>query len=140
MATIDIDAAASPFALPQTWDQIQIAGHVWPPRESGYTSARIKIAGAKRAYKWDVKDGLGLQGALETYRGQTPPAFTVTFFIWTDALYAAWLSFQPLLQYNGVKFQPKPVSIYHPQLANLGIYQVITEDIGEVEMVDEASR
>jgi len=140
MATIDIDAAASPFALPQTWDQIQIAGQVWPPRDSGYTSARIKIAGAKRAYKWDVKDGLGLQGALETYRGQTPPAFTVTFFIWTDALYAAWLSFQPLLQYNGVKFQPKPVSIYHPQLANLGIYQVITEDIGEVEMVDEASR
>lgn len=140
MAVIDIDAAASPFALPETWDQIQIAGHLWPPADSGYKSARIKIAGAKRAYKWDVKDGLGLQGALETYRGQTPPAFTITFFLWTNELYAAWLSFQPLLQYNGVKTQPKPVQIYHPQLANLGIYQVITEDIGAVEMVDEMSR
>ena len=140
MAVIDIDAAASPFALPETWDRITIAGQVWPPPESGYTSARIKIAGAKRAYKWDVKDGLGLQGALETYRGMTPPAFTITFWLWSDALYTAWLNFQPLLQYNGVKWQPKPVGIYHPQLANLGIYQVITEDIGAIEMVDESAR
>ena len=137
---IEIDAAASPFGLPETWDRIVIAGQTWPPQSSGYTSTKIKISGAKRAYKWDVKDGLGLQGALETYRGQTPPAFTVTFWIWDSALYTAWLSFQPLMQYNGVKTQPKPISIYHPLLANLGIYQVIVEDISGVEMVDEPAR
>ena len=145
MATIEIGAYASPFAVPEVWDQIQVAGQFWPPPSSGHTSARIKISGAKRAYKWDVKDGQGLQGAYETYKGLTLPTFTITFFIWTNELYAAWDTFQTYFQYRPVTdpkqlSQVNPVSIYHPQLANLGIYEVITDDIGQVEMVDEAAR
>jgi hypothetical protein len=129
VAILDLDAAASPFALPEVWDAVTVAGKVW--------TGKVEIKGAKRAYKWDIKDGMGLQGALETYRGQTPTPFTITFYIWTDAMYAAWLDFVKLFQYNGVKFQPKPVSIYHPQLDTLGIGQILCEDIGAVEKVSD---
>lgn len=129
MATLDLDAATSPFALPEVWDAVTVAGQVW--------HGKIEIKGARRAYKWDIKDGMGQQGALETYRGQTPTPFTITFYIWEDAQYTAWLSFVKLFQYNAVKTQPKPVAIYHPMLDTLGIGQILCEDIGAVEKVSE---
>ena len=129
MATLDLDAATSPFDLPEVWDAVTVAGQVW--------QGKVEIKGARRSYKWDIKDGMGQQGALETYRGQTPTPFTLTFFIWTSAQYTQWLSFVKLFQYNGFKFRPNPVTIYHPQLDVLGIGQIITEDIGAVEKVSD---
>lgn len=128
---IDLDASASPFALPAVWDQITVAGQVWGPNR------KVEIKNAKRAYKWDVKDGMGQQGALETYRGQTPPPFQIVFYLWDDAMYSDWLTFQRLFRYDGVKFQPTPVSVFHPMLDSLGIYQIICEDIGAVEKVSD---
>lgn len=126
MAAIDLDAAASPFDLPAVWDQITVGGRVWGPNR------KVEIKGAKRAYKWDVKDGMGQQGALETYRGQTPPPFSIVFYLLTSQDYTDWLSFQKLFRYDGVKFAPTPVSVFHPMLDALGIYQIICEDIGAV--------
>jgi len=140
MAIIEIDQAASPFALPEAWDQITIAGQVWPPTSSGYRSAKFDIKGAKRAYKWEVQDGLGVQGAVEIYRGWTPQPFTIEFFLWDSALYAAWIQFQPLFAYNARKTVPIPIQLNHPMLQNLGISQVIVEDIGAIEMVDPSAR
>lgn len=132
MPILDLDAAASPFALPTVWDGITVAGQRW-----GNGDRKVEIRGAKRAYKWDVKDGMGQQGALETYRGQTPPPFTIDFYLWTDEHYTDWLSYQKLFMYNAVKFQPTPVSIFHPMLDVLGIYQILCEDIGAVEKVSD---
>jgi hypothetical protein len=129
VAILDLDAAASPFALPEVWDALTVGGEVW--------TGKIEIKGAKRAYKWDIKDGMGQQGALETYRGQTPTPFTITFYIWTDAQYAKWLTFAKLFMYNGFKFRPNPVTIYHPMLDSINIGQVIVEDIGAVEKVSD---
>lgn len=137
MAAIDLDASASPFEQPKLWDSITVAGVTWGVDAENPLGRKLEIKGAKRAYKWDVKDGMGQQGALETYRGQTPPPFTIVFYIYTAQLYAQWLTFKKLFEYNAVKFQPKPVSIFHPTLDALGIYQVICEDIGEVERVSD---
>ena len=137
---IEIDAYTSPFATPETWDRIKVADKVWPPPETGYVSAKIKIAGAKRIFVWDIKDGPGVQGAISTYRGIKTAEFTVTFYLWDSVLYNAWIGYQGLFQYNGVKNAPNPVVIYHPMLANLGISQMVCEDIGPVEMIDEAAR
>ena len=131
MAAIDLDASASPFELPEVWDQITVAGQQWGPNR------KIEVKSAKRAYKWDVKDGMGQQGAIETYRGQTPPPFQLVFYIWTTEQYQHWVTFQKLFEYNAVKFQPTPVSVFHPSLDRLGIYQILCEDIGALEKVSD---
>lgn len=128
---IDLDAWASPFTEPKVWDQITVGGKLWGPNR------KVEIKSAKRAYKWDVKDGMGQQGALETYRGQTPPPFQIVFYLWTNDQYNEWQTFQRLFKYDGVKFQPTPVSIYHPMLDQLGIYQIICEDIGAPEKISD---
>jgi hypothetical protein len=193
--TLNLD---SPFTDPVAWDTIRVAGVEW--------FGKFEIRGAKRAFKWDVKDGLGLQGAIETYRGQTPPPFTINFYLWADQHFDQWPEFIALFNYNAAK-QPsitgaaltnakaqekaaydtltyietylqknpprtqaaiqagqkqledarravaqasgaaskaaatgvvpspgvKPVDIYHPQLALVGIHQVICEDYGPPE-------
>lgn len=126
MANITIQAA-TPFDDPVTWDTVIVSGQSW--------HGKIEIRGAERSYKWDVKDGIGLQGAIETYRGQTPPPFEIEFFIWTPIMYLEWQVYQLLFMYNGaIPFQGvKPVDIFHPSLANLGIFQIICEGVGAVE-------
>lgn len=193
--TLNLD---SPFTDPVAWDTLRVGGVEW--------FGKFEIRGAKRAYKWDVKDGLGLQGAIETYRGQTPPPFTITFYLWANVHFDAWPDFSAQFKYNAAK-QPsitgaaltnakaqakaahdtqvyietyiqknpprtpaaiqaaqkqledakravaqangavakasatgqvpspgvKPVDIYHPSLALIGIHQVICEGLGAPE-------
>lgn len=147
MATINLGTqnlilpTASPFDGGGSWDEITVAGQLWPPENGSHDYAKFSIKGAKRAYKWEIQDGLGIQGAVEVYRGWTPQPFTIEFFLWDSELYRQWLDFQPLFQYDATKQRTQqPIKISHPMLANLGIRQVIVEDIGAVEMVDAASR
>lgn len=122
---------ATPFSDPVSWDTIIVGGVSW--------FGRFKIKGAKRSYKWDIKDGLGLQGAIETYRGQTPSPFEIVFSLWTDQQFQLWDQFSLLFRYDGATpgVGVKPVDVFHPQLAKVGIYQIICEDIGAPEMVSD---
>lgn len=144
------DANQSPWANPMLWDTLSLAGQDWV--------GRFEISGAERSYNWQIADGAGLQGAVETYRGRTPPAFSIKFwlyevpFIGPSDLYAPFLGFiAPLfyhpstiavagqLQANAVtQVQVRPndpnfaLTIYHPSLLNLGITQVIVKSIGGI--------
>lgn len=120
-----------PFSFPGVWDTITVAGVQW--------QGKFEIRGAKRSYKWQVKDGAGVEGATETYRGKTPPPFHIRFYIWTEVMYVEWTSFVTLFQYNGTKIggNVSPVDISHPQLNLLGITQVICESVGGLEKVSD---
>lgn len=123
--------APSPFAFPEVWDQIVISGTRW--------SGKIDVRGARRAYKWDIKDAPGIQGATQTYWGWKPERFTLVFGIWTDDQYTAWTQLVPLFRYDGVKpgSRVKPVNVYHPTLDTLGITQIICLHIGAVEKMSD---
>jgi len=136
-----VTPTSSPFDLENSWDEIRVAGKLWPPENNSHDYAKFTIKGAKRAYKWDIQEAIGVQGTIEIYRGWTPQPFSIEFFLWDSELYRAWADFQPVFQYDGTKRRTQqPINISHPMLANLAIRQVIVEDIGAIEMVDASSR
>ena len=94
---------------------------------------KFEIRRARRKYKWDLKDGAGLEGATLTYRGKRPEVFALEFFIWDDYMWTAWKAFSLAFQYKGVAGVVIPVSIQHPALAALNISAVICEDLGGLE-------
>lgn len=109
-----------------TWDTIYVQGAPW--------HGRFKITGAKRHYKWDVKDAAGVEGWYDTYRGKRPKPFKIQFFIWTDAQWDAWVLFSKAFQYNGIVGLVTPVDISHPSLAAVGIYKVKCVSLGVIEV------
>lgn len=124
-------ASATPFTDPVSWDTVRISGAPW--------FGKFEIKGAERSYKWDIKDGLGLQGAIETYRGQTPSPFEITFYLWTSEHFREWQIFSLFFRYDGATpgVGVKPVDIFHPALNYIGIYQVICEGIGAPEKISD---
>jgi hypothetical protein len=115
-----------PWSSPQLHDEIDIAGlTLAAPGDCWF-----QITGAERAYRWDVKDGAGLQGAIETYRGRTPPPFQITFYMWTPQHWVSVTNLFASLQYDPTKLAVKAYPIFHVALSILGISQVIVEGIG----------
>lgn len=133
MAVIDIESVTSPWDAPGVWDTLVVSGFTYSAPADGW----FQIMGAERSYRWDVKDGAGLQGAIETYRGRTPPQFTLTFYIWTADQYAATETFLKTFLYDPTKLQVTPFTIYHPTLDNLLISQVICEGVGGITKVGD---
>lgn len=119
-------AEISPLLFPDLYDAIYIGG----VRSPGI----CKVSGASRKHDWDVKRGPGTQGATETYRGK-PPAdgIKVTFTLWLQEHFDAWVAFQPLLEYDPTKAVVKAVDIFAPQLDELAIVSVVVTDIGQLE-------
>lgn len=124
----------SPYTFPQLWDQVQINGIYWGgPSGLG---AGIKIQGASRFYKVDQKDGQGLDGATQTYRGVKPKPFKLVFQWWNDTQHAGWAFFSQMFIYTGSKgiAIPPVFSIYHPALALLNISAILVDEVGQVEI------
>ena len=121
---------ASPFSRPDVWDTITISGKSW--------TGKFEIRGARKSYKWDQKDGAGLEGAYLTYRGKAITPFHIYFYVWTDDIYSAWDSFSKLFNYSGIKPPgPLPLSIAHPSLALLGLTQIAVDYVGALEKISD---
>jgi hypothetical protein len=129
----------SPYAAPSLWDQIQIGGLTW----GGFTTDNpvrcgggIEIRGATRFYKIDQKDGAGLDGATQTYRGQKPKPFDLIFSWWTDLQDAWWVTFSTQFNYSASKpgLPPPVFQVYHPKLARLNIDSILVEEVGGTDV------
>src|ERR1039458_4667544 len=92
---LPFSGAPSPWEQPNIWDAIYVSGVPWV--------GKIQIRGARRAYKWDVKQSPGLEGFNQTYRGQPHVNFHIEFYIWTDSMFRYFTTFYlKLFQYKGV--------------------------------------
>ena len=128
--TVPFGGSPSPWAQPGIWDTLFVSGVPW--------QGRIRIRGAQRSYKWDVKAAPGIEGFNQTYRGKPHKNFYIDFDIWTDSMYVYWAStYQLLFQYSGVAGIVSPVKVYHPSLTNLGITAIVADHIGAVEQVSD---
>lgn len=134
---------ADPFSQPALWDAITINGLTWGgPLGSGVLDptqpmfCKIVIEGASRFYKVDQKDGQGLDGATQTYRGVKPKPFKLKFIWYTSAQHAYWSLYSSMFFYTASKANaiPPVFDVGHPALALLAIYAVLVDEVGQVEM------
>ena len=126
---------ADPWYYSQIWDSVLIGGAPWGPATGG---GSVVIKGATRFHKIDQKDGGGLDGATQTYRGRKPKPFKILFRMWAQQHWLLWVTYSQLFNYNAI-VGAVPYSIAHPSLQVLGINDVICEEVGSVE-VDEQSK
>lgn len=115
----------SPWEDPKGWDTIQVGGLSW--------YGKFEIKRAKRKYKWQVKDGSGLEGATQTYRGKRPEPFSIRFNLWTPLMWVNWKAFSLAFQYSGIKGVVVPVDVVHPSLNAAGISQMVCDELGILE-------
>jgi hypothetical protein len=105
-STIQLSTTVSPFRTPgspgpsspiaDTWGSCKINGIQYVCPVDGY----FAIKGAERAYRWDIQDGMLLQGAIEFLRGVTPSQFTLEYTFWADEHYETYLEIAQNFQYN----------------------------------------
>lgn len=121
---------ASPISNPVAWDSIAVNGSTW--------TGKVEVRRASRAYRWQYKDPPGADGEFGTFRGKKGKTFVIVFYLWTDAHFANWATYQTNFYYQGAKAGiVAPNVVQHPALAYVGINAVTVEDIGAPERVSE---
>jgi hypothetical protein len=99
----------------------------------------VVLSGFRRECAWDVKEGGAQDGAATTRKGQKPAKGTATFRLvydpteGSDQLTEYEQVFVPLLRSSFDKSQAQALTIYHPDLAMLGVTQVVVETIGQID-------
>jgi hypothetical protein len=119
----------SPLQQPAAWDTFTVQGVSW--------QGKVTIRDAHVSWNWDGKHGRSTEGAADSYVGTKPEAFEVTFYLWAQTHFDQWPTFSQLFQYQGTKGLAKPMTVYHPSLALLGIDSVICLHLGGIEQVSE---
>jgi hypothetical protein len=117
---------ANPLEDAQAYDVVRIDNQDVPG-----IVAPAGITGFKRSIEWDVKKGKGTKGGSMTL-SQLPPANgSIKFLLWKAEHFASWdTTFRALFRYDPTKKTKGAIDIYHPALAKLDIYTVVTENIG----------
>jgi hypothetical protein len=132
-----------PWVSPDQWDSVNIGGTGYGWAYSQFNPAlvgsKVRIIGAKRKYKIEVKLPQGSDGSINTYRGVHVSPFDIVFFIVTPAQYSYFVTnMLPVLKFSGVKNAPNPAvvqsqAVYHPILNALDIDALLVEEIGGID-------
>ena len=137
---------ADPFSFAGAWDQITINGLTWGgPLGSGVLSPsfpmypKIRVEGATRFYKVDQKDGQGLDGATQTYRGVKPKPFKLRFIWYTSAQHIWWATYSQMFIYTGSKVVgiPPVFDVSYPALQLLAISAILIDEVGQVDVNED---
>jgi hypothetical protein len=113
-----------PFNYGAQWNVVVIAGQISPG---------LAIVGeAKRKNTWDQKNAKGMLGTVLTYAGKPAAKFSVEFQLWTLDHFVAFEQFRTILKYDPTKTTAQALDIFHPSLADIDIYSVVTEEIGNI--------
>lgn len=114
----------SPLDNPEAWDVVSIGGKTSP--------GIVKITGAKRANRWDVKDGGG-DGATATFKGFKLAEPVMVFTFWKTYHLKEWADFVPLLKFDPLKGKGQAFDVFHPALEDSGIKSCVVQEIGSLE-------
>lgn len=118
----------NPVETPEFYDHLIIAGVETP--------GVVKIDGASRPYKWDVKEGKGTSGGTTTFQGAGVPKVKVTLTMWLPEHFAAWDDLRTALQASLSK-AVTALDVLYPDLSELDIFSCVVEDIGQVKRVKQ---
>lgn len=89
----------------------------------------VTLSGHDLVDKWDVKAGAGQTGATTSLNGGDPKTFTATFYLCRDNSQSVddfefWPAFRAVIDSTVSGKVPKPLDVYHPDLAANGITAV----------------
>ena len=70
------------------------------------------------------------------FRGVGLCYFTVRIKLYTEADWAAWLAFKPLVERPPLGVRPKAQDIAHPLLDHLGVSAAVVEDVTQAEQAE----
>lgn len=98
---------------------------------------KVTLSGHDRKVDWDVKVVPGTKGATTTIKSIPPVEFTATFYLVRDDAigvndFDAWPQFLAKINSTVDGAKPKPLDIYHPDLAANGIISVCKSFVGGV--------
>lgn len=116
---------ASPIARPDLWDVVYVGGIASPG------IAHVTTPGID--YKWDKKKGPGIQKRTMTFRGQDGSDVKIKFELWTEEHFKLWETYQGFFELDPTKSTVKAISVIHPKLVFLKIFNLVTERIGPIE-------
>jgi hypothetical protein len=125
------------------WGSVTINGIQYKCPDDGY----FVVKGALD-YRWDVQNGLMLQGAQQFFRGVNPSDLTLECSFWAESQYESFIEILAGFQYNlkniiksgaNVLGQliVRAVNIYHPALDLIGINQVNVVNVGAPEQTSD---
>lgn len=117
----------NPFNNPELYEKIVISGLPSP--------GTCTLTGWKRSVDWDVKQGGGIDGASTTRKGKAPASGTVSLYLvdfpGLPSQLEQWRRFSALLQ--EAQDKGKALDVYHPDLADLKVTDVVVTEIGQLE-------
>lgn len=116
---------ASPIARPDLWDVVYVGGIASPG------IAHVSTPGID--YKWDKKKGPGIQKRTMTFRGQDGSDVKIKFDLWEEEHFKLWETYQGFFELDPTKTAVKAISVIHPKLVFLKIFNLVTEKIGEIK-------
>lgn len=90
----------------------------------------VTVSAHDRAYKWDVKEGNGQEGASSTLKGSTLANPVCSFYLADDDERAEWETFERIIAGMVEGQEATALTIYHPDLASKKIDAVSCAKIG----------
>jgi hypothetical protein len=115
--------------LTQPTDRCKIAGVDTP--------GLCEVTGASSPRKWDEQAGYAMTGAILIYRGNALARFTMRFKLYTLTHWTQWAAIRPLLLRAPVGKRSHALDVDHPVLTEVGISQMVLEDVTAPEQVED---
>lgn len=115
------------FDNPELYEAITLGG----VRSPGV----VTLSGHDRVIGWDIKKGPGQSGATTTRTSEEPRKFKASFYLVRDLSrgvddFASWEAFATVVRSTVSGANPKPLDVYHPDLADNDINSVVLESFG----------
>jgi len=105
---------------------------------AGYaTPGLCEVVGASSPRKWDEQAGYAMTGAILLYRGIGLAHFTLRFRLFTLTHWDQWEIIKPVLLRPPVGRRAKALDVNHPVLNEVGISQLVVEDVTAPEQVED---
>jgi hypothetical protein len=119
-----------------TWNPIeQPVDECWL---GGYATPGIcEVVGASSPRKWDEQAGYAMSGAILIYRGTGLAHFSLNLKLYTLEHWNTWDLIKPILMRPPVGKRANALDVVHPVLNEVGISQLVIEDVGAPEQVED---
>jgi len=124
-------ATPSPFAQPDLWDTLSIAGVLF--------LGIVKVSGDPVGVDLDVTKSSGRDGSRVRDKGVKPAKVKLTIRIWDEETWVSWDALLPVIDPRRQVGRRTPVDAAHPSLSQRGISRLYIEAISLPDVKDDGS-
>lgn len=119
----------SPFAQPDLWDTLSIAGVTF--------LGLVKVSGDPVGVDLDTTKSSGRDGSRIRDKGVKPAKVKLTLKIWDEVTWVSWDALMPVIDPRRQVGRRTPVDVAHPALAQRGVSRLYIEAIAFADVKDD---